>query len=120
MALMMGRPGVDGEQAGARSSRPVTASIPTVRASQSEAPAAAAPPWLSGDAAGMLSEKASATFGAPFGTIQPGYATRSFAYPSLRRYRTLDNKDGSYLLLLDPQNRQAMPDTSPPAAASLQ
>lgn len=119
-ALMIGQPGVDSDQAGSRALRPVTASVPASRPVQSEAPVVTAPPWLTGNAAGMLSEKASATFGAPFGTLQPGYAARSSAYPSLRRYRTLDNRDGSYLLLLDPQQRQAMPDTSPQAAASVQ
>lgn len=119
-ALMIGQPGVDSQRADGRALRPITASVPATRAVKSEAPAATAPPWLSGNAAGMLSEKASVTFGAPFGTIQSEPAARSSVYPSLRRYRTLDNNDGSYLLLLDPQQRQPSSAALPQAAASVQ
>ncbi len=65
------------------------------------------PPWLSGNSAGLLSQQASATLGAPFGQNQPVYARRLSGYPSMHRYRTLDNNDGSYLLLLDPEQQPA-------------
>lgn len=60
------------------------------------------PPWLSGNAAGLLSQQASATLGAPLEGSQARGARRLSAYPAMHRYRTLDNNDGSYLLLLDP------------------
>jgi sigma-E factor negative regulatory protein RseA len=101
-ALMIGQPTGDTERVAVSTTRrantvattPSTIGIPT-------APAAV-PPWLSGNSAGLLSQQASATLGAPFGQNQPAYAHRLSAYPSMPRYRTLDNKDGSYLLLLEP------------------
>jgi len=78
---------------------------------------AAVPPWLSGNSAGLLSQQASATLGAPFGSNQPSYARRLSTYPSMPRYRTLDNNDGSYLLLLDPE-QQTAPGTARQAAAA--
>jgi sigma-E factor negative regulatory protein RseA len=80
---------------------------------------AAVPPWLSGNSAGLLSQQASATLGAPFDVNQPVYTRRLSAYPALRKYRMLDNKDGSYLLLLDPQ-QQATPVDAPRQAAGAQ
>jgi sigma-E factor negative regulatory protein RseA len=62
------------------------------------------PPGLSGNSAGLLSQQASATLGAPLDNAQ-GQARslrRLSSYPPIHRYRTLDNNDGSYLLLLDP------------------
>ena len=78
---------------------------------------AAVPPWLSGNSAGLLSQRASATLGAPFGGEQSTYARSPSSYPSMRRYRTLDNKDGSYLLLLDPEQQRAAPVSARQAAA---
>ena len=80
---------------------------------------AAVPPWLSGNSAGLLSQQASATFGTPFGQSQSAYARRLPGYPTMPRYRTLDNNDGSYLLLLDPE-QQAAPNTSRRASAVAQ
>ncbi len=60
------------------------------------------PPWLSGNSAGLLSQQASATLGEPLEGSQALNARRLSAYPAIHRYRTLDNNDGSYLLLLDP------------------
>ena len=67
----------------------------------------------------MSCSQASATFGASFGQGQSTYARRLSDYPSMPRYRTLDNNDGSYLLLLDPEQRMA-PDTSRRASAVAQ
>ena len=65
------------------------------------------PPWLSGNAAGLLSQQASATLG----ESQARGSQRLSAYPTMHGYRTLDNNDGSYLLLLDPA-QPGMPDTA--------
>ncbi|HEY8586672.1 MAG TPA: sigma-E factor negative regulatory protein [Rhodanobacter sp.] len=64
---------------------------------------AAVPPWLSGNSAGLLSQQASATLGAPFGQARPVYSRRLSGYPSMPHYRTFDNNDGSYMVLLDPE-----------------
>lgn len=76
------------------------------------------PPWLSGNSAGMLSQQAAATLGAP-DSSQSRNSRRLSAYPAMHRYRTLDNNDGSYLLLLDPA-RPAPSDASRQAAAGAQ
>lgn len=62
----------------------------------------AVPPWLSGGAAGALSQPASATFGAPFTEVsaRPAMSSSGYVVP-LFRQRTLDNGNGSYLLLID-------------------
>lgn len=60
------------------------------------------PPWLSGNSAGLLSQQASATLGDPLDNSRPRNVRRLSSYPAIHRYRTLDNNDGSYLLLLDP------------------
>lgn len=60
------------------------------------------PPWLSGNSAGALSQQASATLGAPLDSSQARNSRRLSTYQAMHRYRTLDNNDGSYLLLLDP------------------
>lgn len=60
------------------------------------------PPWLSGNSAGLLSQQASATLGAPLDNSRGRNLRRLSSYPAIHRYRTLDNNDGSYLLLLDP------------------
>ncbi|MEO5831504.1 MAG: sigma-E factor negative regulatory protein [Rhodanobacter sp.] len=81
---------------------------------------AAVPPWLSGNSAGLLSQQASATLGSPFGQRQPAvYGRRLAGYPSMPRYRTLENNDGSYLLLLAPDQR-SVPERSPRASAVTQ
>lgn len=90
-----------------------------VPVSRSATPAAV-PPWLSGNSAGLLSQQASATLTAPFDVNQPIYTRRLSAYPSLPRFRTLDNKDGSYLLLLDPAQQATPTNTSRQAAAVAQ
>ncbi len=108
-ALMIGQPTGDAER-GAVFSAPqasLASAAPTPRA----AAPAAVPPWLSGDSAGLLSQQASVTFGAPLGQGQSAYAQRLASYPQMHRYRMLNNNDGSYLLLLD-QTSHASPDLS--------
>lgn len=117
-ALMISQPAGDGGSI----SKPAlqqSASVATaVPASKPIAPAAV-PPWLSGNSAGLLSQRASATLGAPFDNRQSDYSQRLSNYPAMPRYRTLDNKDGSYLLLLD-RGQSAAADGSPKAAADAQ
>lgn len=120
-ALMIAQPTGDAE----RHAAPLTAqaapgmpvySVPAV-AQQPEV--AVVPPWLSGKAPGLLSQRASATLGAPAdaGLSSPyGRELSPFRVP---RYRTLDNHDGSYLILLDPA-RQQVPDAPRQGAVSAQ
>lgn len=78
------------------------------------------PPWLSGNSAGLLSQQASATLGAPLDGNQARNSRRLSAYPAIHRYRTLDNNDGSYLLLLDPARPGGVPDASRQVGAGAQ
>lgn len=103
-ALMIGQPTGDAERLTASTAQRTSTVAVAPSASMPTAPAAV-PPWLSGNSVGLLSQQASATLGAPFGQNQSAYARRLSAYPSMPRYRTLDNKDGSYLLLLDPEQQ---------------
>jgi|GEM_PF-250698 len=111
-ALMIAQPTGDAERSSTLASRQVSPLPNTVAANSAPAtsPAtvapAAVPPWLSGNSAGMLSQRASVTLGAPFS--RDAYARNPDGYQPMHRYRTLDNKDGSYLLLLDPEH-QPMP-----------
>ena len=99
-ALMLGQPASDAGRlnpaAGAGSELAVSAP-PAARVAPPSVP-----PWLSGNAASLLSQQASATLGAPLQASQSRNARRLSTYPAMHRYRTLDNNDGSYLLLLDP------------------
>ena len=114
-ALMIGQPTGDAERMTASTVQ--QGSAVAVAAPASNPTPAAVPPWLSGNSAGLLSQQASATLGTPFGSSQPVYGRRLSAYPTMHRYRTLDNNDGSYLLLLDPA-QQAAPGTVRQAAAA--
>lgn len=75
---------------------------PEHTALSSSAVPATVPPWLSGNSAELYSQRASATLGMPGGNLVP-YASDGMP---MHRYRTLDNHDGSYLLLLDPQQQR--------------
>jgi sigma-E factor negative regulatory protein RseA len=118
-ALMIGQPVGETERVTAstattQQTRTVTA---TTQVATPTAPAAV-PPWLSGNSAGLLSQQASATLGSPFGRGETAvYPRRLSTYPSMPRYRTLDNNDGSYLLLLDPRQQPSMASPSNRAAA---
>jgi sigma-E factor negative regulatory protein RseA len=116
-ALMIGQPTGDAERLTVSTAQQASA-VAVAPANKPVAPAAV-PPWLSGNSAGLLSQQASATFGTPFGQSQSAYARRLSGYPSMPRYRTLDNNDGSYLLLLEPEQPVA-PDTSRRASAVAQ
>ena len=105
-ALMIGQPASDAERGAALSAAPQATLARAVPTSKTAAPAAV-PPWLSGDSAGLLSQQAAVTFGAPLGQGRPAYAQRLSSYPQMRRYRTLNNNDGSYLLLLDQPSHAA-------------
>ncbi|MBQ4853850.1 sigma-E factor negative regulatory protein [Rhodanobacter sp. B2A1Ga4] len=118
-ALMIGQPTGDAERLTASTTRQASAVAAATAPANKPAAPATVPPWLSGNSAGLLSQQASATFGAPFGQSQSAYAQRLSAYPSMPRYRTLDNNDGSYLLLLDPE-QQVAPATSRRASAVAQ
>jgi sigma-E factor negative regulatory protein RseA len=113
-ALMIGQPTGDAERLTASTTQQTNTVAAVTPISKPTAPAAV-PPWLSGNSAGLLSQQASATLGAPFGQNQPAYARRLSTYPPMHRYRTLDNNDGSYLLLLDPEQQAS--GTSRQAAA---
>lgn len=113
-ALMIGQPTGDAERLTASTAQQANTVAAVTPVSKPTAPAAV-PPWLSGNSAGLLSQQASATLGAPFGQSQSAYARRLSAYPPMHRYRTLDNNDGSYLLLLDPEQQAS--GTSRQAAA---
>ncbi len=65
-----------------------------------------------GKAPGLLSQRASATLGAPVGgSLSSPYGSRGMSPFRAQRYRTLDNHDGSYLILLDPAQQQ-VPDAA--------
>lgn len=109
-ALMLGQPAGDSQRT-ASATAILSRAVAHAATVASPAMPAAVPPWLSGNSAGGLSQQASATFGAPLDRGQSVYASRLSDYPRLHRYRTLNNNDGSYLLLLDP-DQQAVPEAS--------
>lgn len=117
-ALMVGqpRPGTDLDQVTASANTREASTVSSLALTDKPAAPAAVPPWLSGNSAGLLSQQASATLGSPFSQNPASYSRRLSAYPSMPRYRTLENNDGSYLLLLEPDQR-ALPDSSRRASA---
>jgi sigma-E factor negative regulatory protein RseA len=106
-ALMIGQPTNDAELRAGLSTPRNANSVARVAPESRQTIPAAVPPWLSGDSAGLLSQQASATLGAPLEENQPIYARRQLGDTPLHRYRTLSNNDGSYLLLLDPSPKVA-------------
>lgn len=111
-ALMVGQPrsGSDLDQVTASVNTSQSSTVTGLAPAGKPAAPAAVPPWLSGNSAGLLSQQASATLGSPFSQNQSAYARRLSGYPSMPRYRTLENNDGSYLLLLDPDRRASLSD----------
>lgn len=109
-ALMIAQPSGDAERmASSFSSQQVKGSHSNELAPASRLPTApaAVPPWLSGNSAGLLSQQASATFGeTSYGSNSPLYPKQMPTNQAMRGYRTLDNNDGTYLLLLDPVQPQ--------------
>lgn len=106
-ALLIGQPTGDVDRTAplvSHSSKAVSSDA-SVASTKTEAPATV-PNWLSGNSVGMLSQQASATLGAPQAEGQAAYGSKRLSgYPMMHRYRTLNNNDGSYLLLLDPQQQ---------------
>ncbi|TAM64600.1 MAG: anti-anti-sigma factor [Rhodanobacter sp.] len=116
-ALMIAQPAGDAERTVAVSTHEARSTMVT---GQRQAPMAASipaavPPWLSGNSVGLLSQQAAATLGED----QSVYPRDPSAYPPLPHYRMLNNHDGSYLLLLNPQQK-AMSDMSQQATAVAQ
>jgi sigma-E factor negative regulatory protein RseA len=119
-ALMIGQPTSNADRpsaaVGPRSDRAVAEIAP---ANVAAAPATV-PAWLSGNSAGMLSQQASATSDFFPGQSQPVYGSKRLSgYPLMHRYRTLSNTDGSYLLLLDPQQQTVSQNPPRQAAAAV-
>lgn len=121
-ALMLGQPqpGADLNQVTASANTSQASTVAGLASAAKPAAPAAVPPWLSGNSAGLLSQQAAATLGSPFDQNQTAYARRLSGYPSMPRYRTLENKDGSYLLLLDPVQQTTPYDNARRAAAVAQ
>ena len=113
--LMIGQPANDAEPVLATQSAPVdvAAQVSNVDPARVAMMPSAVPPWLSGGAAGALSQPASATLGAPFTEVS---ARSSGAAPEylapLFRQRTVDDRAGSYLLLIDPTHSAGPHDVS--------
>jgi sigma-E factor negative regulatory protein RseA len=117
-ALMISQPAGDAERGAMPSAHRAVAAVNAMPVTAPSLPAAV-PPWLSGDSAALLSQQASATLGGPLDTNPSNYARRLSPFPAMHRYRTLDNKDGSYLLLLGPA-QQIAPDGAHQATATAQ
>ncbi len=114
--LMIGQPTADSERAIATQAADNDGGSATNAATASWAAPSPVPPWLSGNPAGLLSQRASVTLGAPLrdaGVIPTDAANMAPPY----RYRTLDNADGSYLLLNPAQASSVAHLASPRAAA---
>ncbi|MDE2157093.1 MAG: sigma-E factor negative regulatory protein [Xanthomonadaceae bacterium] len=116
-ALMIAQPAGDAGRAVAVTAHETTSATVTGRRPAPIAASipAAVPPWLSGNSVGLLSQQAAATLGED----QAVYPRDLSTYQPSHRYRMLNNHDGSYLLLLNPQQK-AMPDMSQQAAAVAQ
>ena len=73
--------------------------------------AGAAPAWLNAANPFSLSQQASATLGGPIVGVTPDDSIspyqRSLSPYQVKGYRTLQNGDGSYLLLVDPTRQSA-------------
>ncbi|WP_458072212.1 sigma-E factor negative regulatory protein [Rhodanobacter sp. BL-MT-08] len=120
-ALMIGQPVADVDRTASTSSqRAGSHAVADVVAAPKTAIPATVPSWLSGNSAGMLSQQASATSEIFPAGSQPVYGSKRFStYPLMHRYRTLNNDDGSYLLLLDPQQQPVSENPTRQAAAAV-
>jgi sigma-E factor negative regulatory protein RseA len=120
-ALMIAQPTGDAERHAAPLTAQAAPGMP-VRSAPATVPqseVAVVPPWLSGKVPGLLSQRASATLGAPVDAGLSSPYARGMSPFRVQRYRTLDNHDGSYLILLDPAQQQ-VPDAPRQGAASAQ
>jgi sigma-E factor negative regulatory protein RseA len=120
-ALMIGQPVADVDRtAAAPSQRTSNTAVADIAPMRQSAIPATVPSWLSGNSAGTLSQQASATSEIfPDGNAPVYGSKRLSAYPLMHRYRTLNNNDGSYLLLLDPQQQPVMQNPPRQAAAAV-
>lgn len=123
-ALMMTQPTGEAGRHATSHIAEVAPSTMTPAAAPSASPTevAVVPTWLSGKMPGRLSQRASITLGAtPLDVSYDGASTTPYGGDlspfRAQRYRTLDNHDGSYLILLDP-NRQQVPDAPRQAASA--
>ena len=110
-ALMIGQPTGDPgrmDPAASIGTSQVAVASPTLKSSVPPS----VPPWLNGNSAGLMSQQAAATLGAPADNGPGRNLRRLSSYPAIHGYRTLDNNDGSYLLLLDPAQPSGLPDAS--------
>lgn len=118
-ALMISQPTGDaGKHAPLMAQTAPGMSVRSVPAVVSQSEVAVVPQWLSGKAPGLLSQQASATLGAPANSDFSSYG-RGMSPFRTQRYRTLNNHDGSYLILLDPAQQQ-VPEAPRRGAASIQ
>lgn len=117
-ALMISQPAGDTGRLDP-SANPVASRVAVTTTANKPVAPPSVPPWLSGNSAGLLSQQASATLGAPIDSSQARDSRRLSSYPAMPRYRTLDNNDGSYLLLLDPA-QPGVPDASRQTGARAQ
>jgi sigma-E factor negative regulatory protein RseA len=122
-ALMIGQPTGDVDRTATLAGQRANSAVADVSADATpinkSAVPATVPAWLSGNSAGMLSQQASATSDAFPGENQPVYGSKRLsAYPLMHRYRTLNNNDGSYLLLLDPQQQPVSVSRNPSRQAA--
>ena len=120
-ALMVSQPAGDA----GRHAAPLTAQVMPGRSARvaptvtPPSEVAVVPQWLSGKAPGLLSEQAAVTLGAPANSDFSPYARSGMSPFRVQRYRTLDNHDGSYLILLDPAQQQ-VPDAPRQSAVNAQ
>ncbi len=112
--LMIGQPTSDAERAIATQAAEKDGAAANAATASWAAPSAV-PPWLSGNPAGLLSQRASVTLGAPLRDAGVVPADAANMVP-LYRYRTLDNADGTYLLL-DPAHASSVARLASPRAA---
>jgi sigma-E factor negative regulatory protein RseA len=109
-ALMASRPvgQAGGEHAASLPSQTLASAAVQSPATQAPLTApASVPAWLSNSNAFRYSQQASATYGAPSDALVSPYAQSLSPYQVQQGYRTIQNGDGSYLLLVDP-TRQAL------------
>lgn len=113
VALMSARPAGDGMQSAAAPQQAAVTQLADAAQASVATPSApaAAPAWLNVANPFSLSQQASATLGGPIVGTAPADSMspyqRSLSPYQVKGYRTLQNGDGSYLLLVDPTRQSA-------------
>lgn len=103
-ALMLAQPGSSERPhavAATGSTLGMDSSIASAAPLQQPTTPAAVPPWLSANSVSQYSQQASATLGDTYGAISLPYASQLSPYRVQHAHEL--NRDGSYLLLVDPQ-----------------